>query len=95
MPKIKLLIFLGVISMILNLIISIFKDTIDIGTFAFASISAFVPFVSLINYAFLDFPPMALLFFVTITTLISVIQTVVITLLILSAISNILWSPDV
>jgi hypothetical protein len=102
MPKVKLYVFISIISLIVNVgvILSMLATNegvsiLDLMVGGSTILTAFIPFVSLLPIALLGIPLEIFLFIGIFTTILSVIQTLIITFIVLQVAKNIIWQPDV
>lgn len=95
LPKFKMYLFISIITMIFNIIISFFRPNFSFGYLAVGAGTAFLPFASLLNLIDFNIDGTVLLFIAIITTLMSTIQAFILAMIILSVVSNLIWSPNV
>lgn len=101
-PKLKLYILVSVISFIINLGAFSYKlmisNTLSVADLIIGVIDvggSFVPFVSFVSFALMGLPIEVFLLLTTITTILSIIQSFIIAMIIISLAKNIIWQPDV
>lgn len=100
LPKFKLYLLITFFAMLINvgynIMNMVINNTFDLlGLLAGLGI-AFIPFVSTISIIVTsNIPVEAMAFISIITTVISIIQTFLITMFILQTVHNIIWNPDV
>jgi hypothetical protein len=95
LPKMKLYIFISFLNLFIGLGVFCLKNSLDIGQFLLSTSTAFVPFISLVNLAFVNAPVEIMLMIGLVTGIMSGIQVFILTMVIMQISSNLLWHPDV
>jgi hypothetical protein len=102
MPKVKLYIFISIISLIVNIGVILFtminSNSNDISSIVISGtgiITAFIPFVSIISFALIGLPLPIFTLITLFTTILSTVQTLIIAFIILQTVKNLIWQPDV
>lgn len=88
-------VFISFISLMFQLAISLSNLKLDLTNVVAGALSGFIPFVGIVNVAITGLPIEISAIFLIFTLILSGIQTFILAMIVLSIVSNLIWSPNV